>query len=117
MLAEQAPTPQVVPEVTKSSSSEPSQSSSMPSQVVSSTAAPASGSQVSPAKTPAVQVSTPVLPEQIPTPHVVAWVSGSPRASSSIRPSQSSSMPLQASVPSGRPADRYRAAGPRRRRR
>ena len=43
MLAEQAPTPQVVPEVTKSSSSEPSQSSSVPSQVVSSAAAPASG--------------------------------------------------------------------------
>ena len=38
MLAEQAPTPQVVPEVTKSSSSEPSQSSSVPSQVVSSAA-------------------------------------------------------------------------------
>ena len=59
--------------------------------------APNSGSQVSPAKTPAAQVSTPVLPAQKPTPQVVAWVSGSPAASSSARPSQSSSVPLQVS--------------------
>ena len=40
----------------------PSQSSSVPLQV--SEVAPSSGSQVSPAKTPAAQVSTPVLPAQ-----------------------------------------------------
>src|SRR5262245_46477975 len=84
-LEEHAPKPQLVGVLTKSSSTAPLQSSSMLSQVWSSTAA-CPGVHVSPV-TPPVQVVTP-LDEHAPMPQLV----GVPTKSSSTAPLQSSSM-------------------------
>ncbi len=88
MVVRVSPSVQSVPQP---SSTVPSQSSStLPSHT--SVVAPANGSQVSPPHTPAVQVSTPVLPVQAPTPQVVGCVIPSTVPSQSLsRSSQISS--------------------------
>src|SRR5262245_25938518 len=93
-----APCPQLVAEDAKSSSSEPSQSSSRPLHTVSVALAGCAGRQLS-TTVPPTQLVAPVAPHT-PAPHVV----GVEAYASSTAPSQSSSTPLHvASLPVGLP--------------